>query len=466
MQRTISTQTINQVGQEVKLNGWVNTRRNMGQIVFLDLRDRWGLVQVVCVPSELDKESQDVLKDIRPEFVLEINGVVQARGEKQVNKDLATGTVEVLAKKIVVLAKADTPPFEIENEDRQANEELRLKYRYLDLRHKRMQKNIMLRHEIIKSIRKNMYAKDFIEIETPFLSKSTPEGARDFLVPSRNYPGKFYALPQSPQQYKQMLMVAGFEKYFQIVRCFRDEDQRGDRQAEFTQLDVEMSFVSEEDVLNLMEELVKQVMQDIGGDYKMAFDKFPRLTYDEAMEKYHSDRPDLRKDKNDKKELAFAWVVDFPMFEYKEGDKRWAAAHHPFTAIRDEDLGKLGDKSKLGEIKAKQYDLVLNGNEVAGGSIRTTEPEILKKVFMALKHSEKDIQAKFGHLLEAFKYGVPPHGGIAFGLDRLVMVLAGEESIREVIALPKTSDNRDPLMDSPSEVSQEQLNELNLKIRQ
>jgi len=463
MNRTLSTETIKKVGETVKLNGWVNNRRNMGKIAFLDLRDRWGIVQVVCVPNELDEKSQAALKDIRSEFVLEIEGMVQARGEKQVNKDLLTGGVEVLAKKIAILAKSETPPFEVANEERQANEELRLKYRYLDLRHERMKKNIILRDKIIRGIRDYLHNEQFIEVETPFLSKSTPEGARDFLVPSRNYPGKFFALPQSPQQYKQMLMIAGMEKYFQIVRCFRDEDQRGDRQAEFTQLDMEMSFIKEEEeILSITEKMVKQVIKKIAGDYQMTFNKFPQIKYDEAMAKYNSDKPDLRKNKDNKNELAFVWVVDFPMFEYKEGDKRWGAAHHPFTAIKDKDLSKLEDKSKMAEIKAKQYDLVLNGNEVAGGSIRTTDPEILKKVFKALNHTEKEIQAQFGHLLEAFKYGVPPHGGIAFGLDRLIAILAGEESIREVMAFPKTSDNRDPLMDSPSEVSQQQLEELGI----
>src|SRR3989339_1241738 len=300
MPRILSTETPQKVGETVKLNGWVNARRNMGKIVFLDLRDRWGIVQVVCVQAELDESSQTALKDIRPEFVLEIEGLVQERGEKQKNLNLPTGTVEVLAKKITVLAEAETPPFEIDNEDRQANEELRLKYRYLDLRHERMKKNIVTRHQIIRAMREFFYQNDFLEIETPFLSKSTPEGARDFLVPSRNYPGKFYALPQSPQQYKQMLMVAGMEKYFQIVRCFRDEDQRGDRQAEFTQLDVEMSFVEQEDILSLVEKLITQIMFKIKQEAKITF---PRMTYKEAMEKYNSDKPDIRQDKNNPDEF-------------------------------------------------------------------------------------------------------------------------------------------------------------------
>ena len=473
MNRIYTIQTIEKVGESVLIKGWVHARRDMGKIVFIDLRDKASLLQVVLTPGDLSEADYEAVKQVRPEWVVEIAGQVQKRGAKQVNKDLATGTVEVLAKSFKVLNQAATPPFEIDptgqangagKDIRSVNEETRLKYRYLDLRSKRMHNNIILRHNVIRTIREYLYGKGFTEIETPFLTKSTPEGARDFLVPSRNYPGKFYALPQSPQQYKQLLMIAGFEQYFQIVRCFRDEDQRGDRQAEFTQLDMEVSFVTEEDIMVLVENLVKEIIKTVVPEYKLTADKFPRLTYDEAMKDHGNDRPDLRKDKNDTKELAFVWVTDFPMFEYKAGGKRWGATHHPFTAIRDEDLDKLGDDSKMGEIKAKQYDLVLNGNEIAGGSIRTHDPEILKKVFQALKHSDEEIQNKFGHLLEAFKYGVPPHGGIAFGLDRFLMVLAGEDSIREVMAFPKTSDNRDPLMDSPAEVSKDQLDELGLLV--
>jgi len=461
--RTLSTKTTKKVGEEVKLNGWVNVRRNMGKIAFLDLRDRWGIVQVVCVPDELDKASAKVLNDIRPEFVLEIEGIVQSRSEKQVNEKLKTGKIEVLAKKIKILSKSETPPFEIDNEKLQANEELRLKYRYLDLRHERMKKNILLRHDVVKFMRNFLYKKDFVEIETPFLSKSTPEGARDFLVPSRNYPGKFYALPQSPQQYKQMLMVAGMEKYFQIVRCFRDEDQRGDRQAEFTQLDIEMSFIKDKDVLKLTEKLFIDMVAKLLPEKKLTFKPFKKITYDEAMEKYGSDSPDLRENKEDPNELAFVWVTDFPMFEYKEGDDRWGAAHHPFTAIQKKWLKKL-KKENMKKIKAQQYDLVLNGSEVAGGSIRTHDPKVLHKVFELLGHSDEEIKNQFGHLLEAFKFGVPPHGGVAVGLDRLVAIFANEKSIREVMAFPKTADNRDPLMDSPSKVSQKQLDELKIKV--
>ncbi len=457
--------TNDKVGEEVQLAGWIHTLRKMGKIVFVDLRDRSGLVQVVLVPSELDQESQELMKQLKPEAVIKVVGLVQPRGQKQVNANLATGSVEVLAKHLNIFSESLTPPFEIVNEDRQANEELRLKYRYLDLRHERMKNNILLRHEIIRFIREYFYALDFTEVETPYISKSTPEGARDFLVPSRNFSGKFYALPQSPQQYKQLLMVAGLEKYFQVVRCFRDEDQRGDRQAEFTQLDVEMSFITQEGILQMIEELFTQLVKKLLPNKKFTSQPFTRLTYQQAMEQYGSDRPDLRQDKTDPDELAFVWVTDFPMFEYKSGDQRWGAAHHPFTAINPQDLEKLKDPKKMGEIKALQYDLVLNGYEIAGGSIRTHESSVLHRVFELLGHTDEEIQAKFGHLLEAFKYGVPPHGGIAAGLDRVVMVLANEPSIREVIAFPKTSDNRDPLMDSPSDVTKDQLDELGLSLK-
>ncbi len=457
-------ETVNlSIGTEVVLKGWVHVYRRMGKLGFIELRDSTGIVQVVCVPNEMTIGA-DILDDIRPEFVLSIKGIIQERGEKQKREDQLTGKIEILAKELEIISEAATPPFEINNEDRQANEELRLKYRYLDLRHERMAKNLTLRHEVIKNFREQLYTQGFREVETPYISKSTPEGARDFLVPSRNYPGKFYALPQSPQQYKQMLMVAGVEKYFQIARCFRDEDQRGDRQAEFTQLDMELSFVGQEDILQLLEAMMIAMVKTVAPEKKIMQIPFPRMTYDEAMSKYNSDKPDIRQNKEDKNELAFVWIVDFPMFEYKEGDDRWGAVHHPFTAMQEVDLEKLKNKD-LANIKAWQYDLALNGYEIAGGSIRTHSSEILQKVFEALGHTEAEVQAQFGHLLEAFKYGVPPHGGVAVGLDRLLMILAGEDSIKEVIPFAKTSDNRDPLMESPSTVTQEQLNELGLSIK-
>ncbi|MEK7139242.1 MAG: aspartate--tRNA ligase, partial [Patescibacteria group bacterium] len=420
--KTYIADAVGQVGQAVTLMGWVHVKRDMGKISFIDLRDSTGIVQVVLVPGELG-DNAEVVKELKPEYVVSITGVIQARNAKSINPDSPTGTIEILAKQVTIINAAAVPPFEINTEEHQANEALRLKYRFLDLRHERMAKNITLRHNVISFIRQYLSSRHFREIETPYLTKSTPEGARDFVVPSRNYPGKFYALPQSPQQYKQMLMVAGIERYFQIVRCFRDEDQRGDRQAEFTQLDFEMSFVTQEDILQMHEAMLIELVKTVTPTKRIQQVPFPRLTFAEAMTKYNSDKPDLREDKNDPNLLALCWVVDFPMFEYKEGDKRWGAVHHPFTAIQNESLPHLGDRSKMGKMLAYQYDLALNGSEIGGGSIRTHDPAILAKVFEVLGHTPEEIQAKFGHLLEAFKYGVPPHGGIAWGLDRFLMIL-------------------------------------------
>ncbi len=472
--RTISTETINKVDETVKLNGWVHVRRNMGKIVFLDLRDRWGILQIVCVPAELDEKSVEILKDIRPEFVVEIEGVVQARGAKQINKDMPTGTVEILAKKIVILSRAETPPFEIENEDRQAGEELRLKHRYLDLRHERMKKNMIMRSQMMYFIRNFLHQEDFVEVHTPILSKSTPEGARDYLVPSRKFPGKFFALPQAPQQYKQLLQVAGMEKYFQIAPCFRDEDARADRSpGEFYQVDMEMSFMSQDEILELTEKMFTQMIKELWPDKKMTFTKWPRLDWQEVMDKYETDKPDLRKNKEDKDELAFAWIINFPLFEKQDKDKNseahfhgssgtWAPSHNMFTRPKEEDI-KLLDTDP-GKVKSYQHDLVLNGVEVGGGALRIYDAEIQNKIFDLIGFDDKQ-KKQFKHLLEAFSYGVPPHGGIAPGFDRLLAILQGEESIREVIAFPLTSDARDPLMDSPSEVAQEQLDELGIQIK-
>jgi len=474
MKRTISIEITNQVGKAVRLNGWVHARRNMGKIAFLDVRDRWGIVQVVCVPDELDKVSNEAVKEIRPEFVVEIEGTVQKRGEKQINKEMATGTIELLAKKVKVLTAAETPPFEIVNEDRQANEELRLKHRYLDLRHERMKNNILQRSKMMQFVREFLHANKFVEIHTPILSKSTPEGARDYLVPSRKYNGKFFALPQSPQQYKQMLMVAGMERYFQIAPCFRDEDARADRSpGEFYQIDMEMSFMTQDDILDLTEEMFTKMIKKLWPEKKMTFDKWPRLDYDEVMKKYKTDKPDLRQNKDDKDELAFAFIVNFPLFMPQAENKNsedhfhgakssWAPSHHMFTRPRDEDLALL-DKDP-GKVKSYQHDLVLNGYEVGGGSVRIHDHQLQDKIFDLIGF-DKDDKKKFKHLLEAFKYGVPPHGGIAPGFDRLLQVILGEKSLREVIAFPLTSDARDPLMDAPSEVAQEQLDELGIKVK-
>lgn len=458
LSRTIINQLPSKVGEIIVIKGWVHAWRALGKIRFLDIRDRSGIVQVVFGPDELSAEDFTMAAAARLEWVVEIEGVVQAR--KSNNSDPLAG-VEVSAKRFTVLNKAETTPLEINNDERLANEEMRLKYRYLDLRRFKMQQNIKLRHEVVKFIREWFYARDFWEIETPYLGKSTPEGARDFLVPSRKDQGKFYALPQSPQQYKQLLMVGGMEKYFQIVRCFRDEDQRGDRQSEFTQLDTEMSFVSQEDILNMIEELMVELVKTVAPHLKISQLPFPRFTYQQAMEQYKSDRPDLRQNKENPQELAFAWVTDFPMFEHMTDDS-WSAMHHPFTAVQNPaDL----DHAPSKDILAQQYDLVLNGNEIGGGSIREHNPQNLQRVFEALGHSSSAVQQQFGHLLEAFKYGVPPHGGIALGLERLIMILAGEPSIREVIAFPKTLDGHDLTMGAPSTVTKDQLDELGLKLK-
>lgn len=446
----------------VLLKGWVNSRRNMGKVVFIDLRDRSGLVQVVFVPQDLDEVSQEAVKKIRPEFVIEVEGEVKARPKNQINKDLPTGTIEIVAKKLGILSEAKTPPFTIDNEIIPAGEELRLKYRYLDLRHERMKKNIILRHRVIKFLRDYLDKKDFLEIETPILTKGTPEGAREFIVPSRLYPGKFYVLPQSPQQFKQLLMVAGLERYFQVARCFRDEDTRGDRQPEFTQLDIEMSFVEVEDILNLIEEMMIELIGKITPEKKIKSKPFPRFSYQEVMEKYKTDKPDLRKNKNNPDELAFCWVVDQPLFEYSETEKKIVSVHHPFTSPKNEDLVIL-EKEPL-KVRAKAYDLVCNGYEIAGGSIRIHQRDLQNKIFKILGLEEKEIQRRFGHMLEAFEYGAPPHGGIAVGLDRLIMILANEPNIREVIPFPKTADSRDLMMDAPSELPEQALKDVHIKI--
>ena len=462
MLRIWTKETVNKIGEKVLLQGWVNTRRNMSKIVFIDLRDRSGLAQVIFAPQELDATSLEAAKKIRPEFVVEVEGMVRARPKNQINKNLPTGAIEILAKKLTILAEAKTPPFTIDNEIISASEELRLKYRYLDLRHERVKNNLLLRHRIIKSLRDYLNEQEFLEVETPILTKGTPEGAREFVVPSRLYPGQFYVLPQSPQQFKQLLMVAGLEKYFQIARCFRDEDTRGDRQPEFTQLDLEMSFVTEENILHIVEEIISQMIKVICPNKKIMTKPFPRINFDESLKKYQSDKPDLRKNKNNKNELAFCWIINPPLFEKSETENKLVSAHHPFTCPKDEDLAIL-EKSPL-QAKAKAYDLVCNGYEIGGGSIRIHQPKLQNKIFKILGLNEQEIKIKFGHLLEALAYGAPPHGGIALGLDRLIMILANEPNIREVIPFPKTADAKDLMMGAPSELPEQQLAEAHIKI--
>ena len=460
MQRTQIKDSVEKIGHQITVMGWVNTRRDHGKIVFVDLRDRSGILQIVFVPGS---KAYEKISPIRPEWVISVTGKIKARPEKLVNDKMVTGTVEMEAEDIEILNEAKTSPFEIDKNTLGVDEELRLKYRYLDLRSERMAKNIILRHNIVRFMREYLYAKNFLEIETPFLTKSTPEGSRDFVVPARLSPGKFYALPQSPQQYKQLLMTSGFEKYFQVVRCFRDEDQRGDRQPEFTQLDLEMSFVTQDDIYNLIEPMMIDLVEKLIPDAEFTAKPFPKITYAEAIEKYKTDKPDLRKNKSDKKEFAFCWIVDAPLFKYSKTDKKLVSSHHPFTMPQPDDVELLDSEPE--KVRAYAYDLVLNGFEVAGGSIRIHKRDIQDKIFKLLGLSEEETTRRFGHMLEAFEYGAPPHGGIASGIDRLVAVLAGEDAIREVMAFPKTGDAKDLMMGAPSQVSEHQLKDVHITLR-
>ena len=460
MPRTNISDTKDLVGKEVELYGWIATRRDHGKLVFVDLRDRTGIIQVVFTPG--NKEVYEQAQKLRSEWAVKLTGKVNARPEKMVNPDIETGKVELEPIALEIVNEAQTPPFPLDTDGYEIGEEQRMVYRYLDLRRQRLARNLRLRHKVGLFIRNWLTEKDFIEIETPILTKSTPEGARDYVVPSRLYNGKFYALPQSPQQYKQLLMVGGLERYFQLAKCFRDEDTRGDRQPEFTQLDLEMSFVEREDVMDVNEKLLIDLVQNIFPEKNIQEIPFPRLSYKEAMEKYGTDRPDLRKDKDDPNLLAFCWVVDFPFFE--KTDEGWTFTHNPFSAPKPEYMDSLLAKRDIGDILTTQYDVALNGWEIGGGSIRNHRPEGLRAVFEIMGFEEERITENFGHMLEALGYGAPPHGGIAWGFDRLMALLTNEPNIREVIAFPKTGDARDLMMDSPSVLESKQLKELHLKV--
>ncbi len=463
--RTMTGQLHDHIGKTITIQGWVDSKRDHGKVTFVDLRDRTGLVQ--CVGFQK-------MGELTPESVVSITGLVKERPGSMTNSQLPNGDLELEVDSYEVLNKATELPLSVSGDGHDINEEVRLKYRYLDLRRPRMQRIMRLRSQLLRQLREGLYREDFVEVETPMLTKSTKEGARDFIVPSRFQPGKFYALPQSPQQYKQLLMTAGVERYFQIARCVRDEDLRADRGFEFTQLDVEMSFVNRDQVMATMESVIKNAVKAVNG--KLQHEQFPVITYQEAMEKYGADRFDLRSE-SEKKDgtLAFAWVVDFPFFkkvdradvaEVRDGKSGWTFTHNPFSRPKDECIEDHLAARNLEGILTTQYDLVCNGFEVGGGSIRAHEPELLRKTFEIMGYSAAETEESVGHMLKAFEVGTPPHGGIAFGFDRLVMLLAGESSLKEAIAFPMTSSGRTAVMDAPSPVTSEQLDELHLAVIQ
>ena len=463
MNRTLSLKTIELIGKKVKLQGWVDSKRDHGKITFIDLRDRSGKVQIVGFEK---------LSELRVESVIEVIGIVKARGEQYINLDWPTGKVEIEVESYQLLNDCQELPISLDGDGLEISEVPRLQYRYLDLRRPRLQKNLRLRSQLIQLLRQALFDQDFCEIETPLLTKSTKEGARDFLVPSRFQPGKFYALPQSPQQYKQLLMTAGFERYFQLARCIRDEDLRADRGFEFTQLDLEMSFVEQKDVMNVVETMVKDAVKKLDG--KLQNSTFPVFTYDEAIKTYGQDKFDLRTQEEKKQGvLAFAWVIDFPFFkevdrkdaaEVRDSKSGWTFTHNPFSTPQAAYIQDHLSQKNISQIKTAQYDLVCNGFEVGGGSIRAHDPEILKATFKIMGYSPEQIEENIGHILQAFALGTPPHGGIALGVDRLVMLLANEASLKETVAFPMSSTGRTSVMDAPNTVEPAQLAEVGLAV--
>ena len=465
MQRTLIKDISQFVGNEVLLKGWVDVRRDQGKMVFLDLRDASGKVQAVVLPNH--EEALMVAQKLRPEWVVAVTGQVNKRPEKNIKEGVTNGGVELEVLSVSVLNEAMTPVFDISTDGYEIGEDIRLEYKYLDQRRARLQNNLRARYKVVKYIRDYFDKENFIEVETPLLTNPTPEGARSFLVPSRIWQGNFYALPQSPQQYKQLLMAGGLEKYFQIAKCMRDEDTRGDRQPEFTQLDMEMSFVTREEVMALNEKLLIQLVSEIFPEKKIQTVPFPILSHKEAMEKYGSDKPDLREDKNDANMLAFCWVVDFPMFEKTGGDNfdntgEWTFTHNPFSSPKEEYMNDLMDKKNISSILSTQYDIACNGYEIGGGSIRNHNGLALRRVFEIMGYSEERIEKNFKHMILALSSGTPPHGGIAWGLDRLLMILLNEPNIREVMAFPKTGEGKDLLMQAPSPAPEKTLKELKI----
>ena len=458
--RTLVIETPDKTSQEVTLAGWIQTRRDHGKLIFIDLRDHTGVVQVVVNPA-VSADAHKSAEELRSEFVVVLSGKVVERPAKLVNPNLPTGKVEIEATEIKILSRAATPPFELDD-TKKVDEDVRLKYRYLDLRSSRMAKNIRLRHRTTSLVREYLNKKGFVEIETPLLTKTSPEGARDFLVPSRYHAGKFYALPQSPQQYKQLLMIAGFDRYYQIAKCLRDEDSRKDRTLEHTQIDMEMSFVTEEEVREIVEGMMIYVVESLGK--KVMQKPFPVYTHEQAIKEYGADKFDLRPDKNDPNTFAFAWVTDFPLFEWDEQEKKFTFAHNPFSAPKAEHVEKLMKNEDLGDLRAQQYDLVCNGFELASGGVRISNPEVQRKVFEIMGLTPEQTEERFGHLIRAYEYGAPPHAGIAPGLDRLITLITNEEDIREVIAFPTTATGQTSVMEAPSPATEKQLKELHLKI--
>lgn len=456
--RTLVEDTVKKIGQTVTLYGSVDSRRDHGKLIFIDLRDRSGLIQCVVTPTS---NALNECTNLRDEYVISLEGIVKERPGNLVNPNMETGLVEIEVYTISILSAALQPPFEL-HDTKIVNEEARLAHRYVDLRSQRMQHNIRLRHKVAQLARDYLISQDFVEIETPLLTQSSPEGARDFLVPSRLQPGKFYALPQSPQQYKQLLMIAGFERYFQLARCLRDEDLRGDRQLEHTQIDIEMAFASQEEVREITEAMMIHVVESLGKT--VTTKPFPVYTHSQAIAQFGSDKFDLRNNPADNNEFAFAWVIDFPLFETDQDTGKLTFAHNPFSAPRDSDVDKLMAKQDLKSLIAQQYDLVCNGLELASGGVRISKPDIQRKIFEIMGLTSAEIESRFGHLINAYSYGAPPHAGIAPGLDRLTMLLANEDNIREVTAFPVTSKGSSSVMHAPSPVTPQQLKELHIRV--
>ncbi len=453
-------------GETVSIAGWVDVRRDQGKLIFFDFRDRTGIVQGVVLPARTEDEAQIALmetaKEVRNEYVVQVEGIVNKRPEKNVQADKQNGDIELEIKNIEVLNPAETLPFDISTDTSGIDESVRLKYRYLDLRSERLQKNMRMRSEFIQKCREFLFSNDFTEIETPLFTESTPEGSRDFVVPSRLNPGKFYALPQSPQQYKQLLMTAGFERYFQTARALRDEDLRGDRGFEHTQIDLEMSFVQMEEVMEMVEAMITKTVESMGLTIKEK--PFPRISYKDAMEKYGADKFDLRTEEEKAQGiLAYAWVVNFPFFE-KTDEGGWTFTHNPFSMPIPEHVEWLMKGEHIEDILTTQYDLVCNGYESGGGSIRAHRPEILEATYKVMGYTEEQTQASVGHMLEAFKYGTPPHGGIALGVERNLMNLTGESYLREVQAFPMTRGGQTAVMNAPKPLAEKQLKELGIEI--